>query len=150
MKVIYLFIASLWLSALTAQADPLEWANGAWGIDVETVPDGLDAAQLDKLRGCDGSAVMINTDRDTMRYQAIHTGEDDLKAKAPILDIGPQWLSLRYDDETRLMKNGDLQIWHMFFVDEDTFYWVLGSGVSEDQREGIIPIARVRCQTLIG
>jgi len=150
MKYICLISFFIWFSAITAQADPLDWANGAWGIDVETVPENLNAAELDKLRGCEGSAVLISTDRENMRYKAVHTREDDLEATAPILNVGPQWLSLRYDGEERRMENGEPQIWHMFFIDKDTFYWIVGPGISEEDREGIVPVARVRCQTLVG
>ena len=135
---------------MTAQADPLDWANGVWGTDIETMPEGTDGSEFDESRVCDGSAVLISTNREDMRYEAVHTGEGNLKAKASVLNVGSKWLSIRYDDEERLMENGEPQIWHMFFLDQNTFYWVLGPGISEEQRDGIVPVARVRCQNLVG
>ena len=127
-------------------ADAMDWATGSWGIDVENVPEGLDAKALDAFRGCRSSPVKITVDRDTRRYRAVHTGEGDFVAKGPILKIRKKSISLQYDDETRLMKNGDPQIWHMVFVSPDKFYWVFGPDLYAGKREGIVPTARVRCR----
>lgn len=134
----------------TAHANAIDWANGAWGIDVDNVPEGIDAKALDKLRGCATSPVWITADRDTLRYTAVHSGEEGFKSESPILSSEKRWISLQYDGETRRMKNGDLQMWHMVFVSEDKFYWVLGKGVEDGERESIVPTARVRCKNFIG
>ena len=144
------FVLILMLIASRAAADPIEWANGAWGIDVDNIPEGLTAEQIDERRNCKSTPVLISTDRKSMRYKAVHTGEKSFVSNSPILESTSHYLSLQYDGEERLMKNGELSKWHMFFVTPDKFYWVLGEGVSEGERDGIIPVARVRCQTYIG
>lgn len=104
---------------------------------------------MERLRGCKASPVIISANRKNMRYKAIHTGEDDFVANADILDINEKWISIRYDDEDRLMENGEPQIWHMFFVSQDKFYWIVGPGITADKREGVVAGARVRCQSKI-
>ncbi|MEP1231084.1 MAG: hypothetical protein ABJG88_10450 [Litorimonas sp.] len=148
MKTIIMSAVFIFASVFNAHADDaLDWANGAWGIDVEDIPEGLDAAAIDELRNCHKSPVIITTDRKTLRYKAVHTGEDDYTAKSPILAVEKQWISLRYDGEDRVMKNGDTAIWHMFFINPDKFYWIVGPGIQEGERDGVVPMARVRCQS---
>jgi len=135
------------LVSITANAEgALDWATGSWGVDVENVPEGLNAEELDAFRGCQTSPVKITVDKETMRYKAIHTGEGDFTSTSPILDVEDRWITLQYDGETRVLKNGNLQKWHMFFVSPDRFYWVAGEGVWENQRDFVVPVARVRCQ----
>ncbi len=85
-----------------------------------------------------------------MRYTAVHTGENNFISASPVLNATDTYLSLRYDDEDRVMENGNLHKWHMVFVSPDKFYWVLGEEPTKEAREGIIAIARIRCQTLVG
>ena len=132
-----------------ASAGALDLVTGNWGIAPETVPEDLDAEEMERLRGCKASPVIISANRKNMRYKAIHTGEDDFVANADILDINEKWISIRYDDEDRLMENGEPQIWHMFFVSQDKFYWIVGPGITADKREGVVAGARVRCQSKI-
>jgi hypothetical protein len=126
--------------------DALDWATGSWGIDVENVPEGLDAKALDEFRGCRTSPVKITADRDNLIYRAVHTGEGDFVATGPILKVRKRSISLQYDDEQRLMKNGEPQIWHMVFVNKDKFYWVYGPDIYAGKREGVVPTARIRCR----
>jgi hypothetical protein len=147
------FAFSIFLSLLFHQnswANVFEMATGNWGVEVSNPPEGIDIKELERYRGCAESPVVITADKDTMRFRAVHTGEDNFISEGPILDSGPNWLSVRYDGETRLMKDGEPQIWHMVFVEQDKFYWVVGHGITEDKREGIVPVARVKCQNLIG
>lgn len=146
MKTLLVFFMFLAVPSAASAEGALDWATGSWGIDVESIPEGLDDKAIDKLRNCQSTPVVITIDQDTMRYKAIHTGEDGFVAKAPVLKSNKLSLTLQYDDETRVMKNGKPQIWHMFFISPDKFYWVLGEGIREDQRDGIIPVARVRCR----
>jgi len=126
--------------------DALDWVTGSWGIDIENVPEGIDAKALDALRGCRNSPVKIKADRDALRYRAVHTGENSFLAKGDILKVRKTSISLQYDNETRLMKNGDPQIWHMLFVNPDKFYWVYGADVYGKKREGYVATARIRCR----
>lgn len=126
--------------------DALDWATGSWGVDVKNIPEGLDAKALDEFRGCRTSPVVITADRDTLRYRAVHTGEGDFVAKGPILKVRKTSISIQYDDEQRLMKNGEPQIWHMAFVNRDKFYWVYGPDIYRGKREGYVAVARIRCQ----
>ncbi len=146
MKLFYVLIALFMSSPAAFAADAIDLASGSWGIDVSNVPDGVDAKALDEFRGCQKSPVIITVNRETMRYKAVHTGEDNFVGEGPILTSGKNSLSLQYDDEDRLMKNGEPHIWHMFFISPDKFYWILGTGIRADQRDGIIETARVRCQ----
>lgn len=142
-----LILAACIIFAPTACAqDAIHWATGSWGIDVENVPEGLDAEALDEFRGCQKSPVIINVNPETMSYRAVHTGEDNFVAEGPILKSEKRSISVQYDNETRTMQNGEPHIWHMFFVSPDKFYWILGTGIRKDQREAVVPNARVRCQ----
>lgn len=130
-------------ASFTAEAETaLDWATGSWGIELESAPEGQDTTQ----RTCQSSPVIITIDKKNMRYKAVHTGEDDFVATAPILKANDKWITLQYDDETRTLKNGNLHKWHMVFVSPDKFYWVLGEGVKDNERDGIIATARVRCE----
>lgn len=129
-----------------AHANALDWASGAWGVDLENLPEDADAKELNRFEGCANSPLIISVDKELKTYEAVHTGQDNFKATSPILSVNTLWISLQYDDETRTMKNGELQIWHMFFVSPDKFYWIVGPGIHEGERDGIVPIARVRCK----
>jgi hypothetical protein len=146
MKIWVLAILAMIIPSSAMATDALDWATGSWGVDVENIPEDLDAEAMDERRGCRTSPVVITADRETLRYKAIHTGEDNFTATAPILKVRKKSISLQYDDETRLMKNGEPHIWHMVFVNPDKFYWVLGTDIYRGQREGTISVARVRCR----
>ncbi len=131
----------------TASADILDKVTGHWGINPETIGEDQDKKELLDFRGCEKSPVVITVDRKNMRYKAVHTGEDSFESNGDILGIEKLWISIRYDDETEKMKNGELNIWHLFFVSEDEFYWIKGPGVREGEREGIVGLSRIRCKT---
>ena len=145
MKRLLLTLLCLGLAPAAYGQNAIDLATGSWGIEESDVPEDADAEELESLRRCRSAPVHISVDPETMRYKAVHTGEDNFVATAPILAANSRYISLRYNDEERVMKNGDLQIWHMFFVTPDKFYWVLGPGVGQDERDGVISIARVRC-----
>lgn len=149
MRYALIFIAAIFLS-FTARADPLDWANGAWGIDIENMPEGLIDEEVDAYRNCKSTPVFITVNRKAMRYKAVHSGEDNFVSTSPILTATTSTLSLQYDDEDRVMENGNLHKWHMVFVSPDKFYWVLGEGITEDERDGVIAVARVRCRMAVG
>jgi len=136
MKKLFVILGLALLPVQAASADVLDLVEGNWGIATETVPDDLDAEAMEKARGCKSTPVIITVDRKKKRYKAVHTGEE-------------KWISIRYDDEDRLMENGDPQIWHMFFVSDDEFYWIVGPGIQKNEREGIVSTSRVRCKSKI-
>lgn len=137
-------LLALLMFSVPAAARPIDWANGAWGI--ETAPGaGGSEASMSKWRNCGDSPVLIKTDRANKRYESVLTGEDDYKRSAPILAETDTYITIQYDGEKRLMKDGKPQIWHMYFVSPDKFYWIVGYGIRADQRDGIVPQPRVRC-----
>jgi len=133
-------IAMSGFSSAQADDNALDLAVGTWGVI-----DNEEDEELKDFRKCGLSSVMISIDKETMRYSAVHTGED-FTAEADILRVEERYLSIRYDDEERTMNNGKPHIWHMVFVGDDKFYWVLGPGVSEQERDGVVDAARVRCE----
>jgi len=149
MKKLFIILGLALLPVQAASADVLDLVEGNWGIATETVPDDLDAEAMEKARGCKSTPVIITVDRKKKRYKAVHTGEEDFVAEGDILAIEEKWISIRYDDEDRLMENGDPQIWHMFFVSDDEFYWIVGPGIQKNEREGIVSTSRVRCKSKI-
>lgn len=136
---------SLSVQASDIAPDALSLAVGTWGTENSVNEE--DPERVD-YRKCGKSPVIVTIDRINMRYKAVHTGED-FTAEADVLDVKPRYLSVRYDDEDRLMENGEPQIWHMVFVSDNRFYWVVGPGVSEDERDGVVTVARVRCETFM-
>ncbi|WP_427453810.1 hypothetical protein [Litorimonas sp. WD9-15] len=142
----FILLIATSLPAASHAEGALDWATGSWGIDVENIPEDLTPEQIDSYRNCDTSPVRITIDKENLRYKAIHTGENDFTSTSPVLDVQERWITLQYDDETRTLENGDLHKWHMFFVSPDKFYWIVGEGVGENEREGVVPVARVRCQ----
>lgn len=127
-------------SAQTGKTDALDLAVGMWGTS-----DNMDDEELKDFRKCETSAVHITIDRENMRYKAVHTGED-FTSEGDILRADASYLSVRYDNEDRLMENGKPHIWHMVFVEHDKFYWVLGPGVGPEERDGVVDVPRVRCK----
>jgi len=150
---IYLTLIIFFFSAVCASAqdeditpqNTLSLAEGNWGI--QSVNDAGDANASGNLRRCGTSPVIITIDRKALRYKAVYTGEN-FTAQGTILKATARYLSVQYDNEERLMGNGKPHIWHMVFVENDKFYWVLGAGVSEAERQAIVPSPRVRCRLL--
>jgi len=144
-KILLVLLISM-VPSQFATADILERANGAWGINPETVNEEHNLQEWEDFRGCQKSPVIISVDREKMRYKAMHTGEENFEAHADIIAIEDLWISIRYDNETEKMENGELNIWHLFFVSKDEFYWIRGPGVREGEREGVVSISRIRCK----
>ncbi len=130
-----------------AQADILDRVTGHWRISSETIGKDQDKTKLLDFRCCEKSPVVITVDRENMRYKAVHTGEDSFESNGDILATEKLWIYIRYDDETEKMKNGELNIWHLFFASEDEFYWIRGPGVREVEREGVVGLSRIRCKS---
>ncbi len=101
----------------TAQADVLKWAEGFWGLD-ETRWDAEDY----KERNCTDSPVEIRIDRESMTYWS-KIGDNQPRT-AIITDVTDKGFTLKYENETRLMDDGNLQVWTISFADRNKFHWI--------------------------
>jgi hypothetical protein len=102
-----------------AYANALELAVGSWGFN----PYSDNQAVAEEL-SCNADAMVITISEDGKRYQGLR--ETNQYQTADILDSGPNYLTIRYDGEERMMNDDEPQIWTMLLVDKDTFVWVLG------------------------
>lgn len=99
-----------------AHADAINWANGYWGLnDID-----MDAQFAE--RNCKDSPVHIRIDAENLAYWS-QIG-DQTPREGIISNVTDQGFTLVYDNEERRMTDGRLHIWHITFVDQDTFYWV--------------------------
>jgi len=102
--------------SFSANADALNWANGYWGLDQRD----LDADY--KERNCSESPVEIRIDVINKSYWS-QIGDDEPRTGV-IIQNESQSFTIKYDNETRLMNDGQPHIWTINFIDENTFYWV--------------------------
>ena len=102
-----------------AHANALEIAVGSWGFD----PLSENRAAAEAL-SCNADALIITISEDGKRYQGRRQNNDYIEAD--ILDSGPNYLTIRYDGEERVMGDNETQIWTLLLVDKDTFVWFLG------------------------
>lgn len=118
---IVFFLLSLFISVSSkASTSALLLAEGCW----ELIPaEGPRDDGWDKTHRCSVEPLNVKIDVEAKRYTARFGSHEEL-IKADILSSGDNFLQLKYDNEKRKMKNGDIQIWNMFFVSEDEFYWV--------------------------
>lgn len=118
--IIFIAFTAFLIVPTKASASALLLADGSWELIPadEPRPDGWD-----KTHRCSVEPLNVRIDIEAKRYTATFGNQKDI-IKADILDSGDNYLQLKYDNEERKMKNGDLQIWNMFFVSEDEFYWV--------------------------
>ena len=148
-------LASALLLAMpaTAFADGLTLAVGSWGVVSATPGENATEDELDYnrdllTRACEAGGLRVEIDREGMRYRSYVAGEDFLST-GDIIDHGPDYITLSYDDETRTMSDGSPQIWHMVFTDDDMFFWVLGHGRRIGERDGVVAQPRIRCELLL-
>ena len=144
--------ALLLATPVTAMADGLTLAVGSWGVVAGSPGDDATQDELDYhrdllTRACESGGLQVSIDREALRYTGILPGEDSVTS-GDILDHGPDFITLRYDDETRTMNDGSPQIWHMVFTD-DMFFWVLGHGRNIGERDGVVAQPRLRCNLLL-
>ena len=145
--------ALLLATPVTAMADGLTLAVGSWGVVAGSPGDNATQDELDYhrdllTRACESGGLQVSIDREALRYTGILPGEDFVTS-GDILDHGPDFITLRYDDETRTMNDGSPQIWHMVFTDDDMFFWVLGHGRNIGERDGVVAQPRLRCNLLL-
>ena len=145
--------ALLFATPVTASADGLTLAVGSWGVVAGTPDDNATQDEIDHhrdllTRACESGGLQVEIDRVAMRYRGYVAGEDFLST-GDILDHGPDFITLRYDDETRTMNDGSPHIWHMVFTDDDMFFWVLGHGRNIGERDGVVAQPRLRCDLLL-
>ena len=93
----------------------IDLADGHWGI----VPD-TSVPEYSKF-SCSESPLIVSISDDGLIYNSVNGIRID---KAKILDWGDKFIQIQYLDEKRLMDNGELQIWNMFFLNEDEFLWI--------------------------
>jgi len=109
------------LALAEAQSPALLIAEGSW----ELIPnDDPRTDDWEKTHRCGIEPLNVTIDSDAKRYTARFGDNHEDLIKADILESGDNFLQLKYDNEERKLKNGELQIWNMFFVSEDEFYWV--------------------------
>lgn len=117
MRVSALIIGlAICLTPSLAQADALNWANGSWGLDK------FDGDTDYNDRNCKDSPVTIRVNAEDKTYWS-KIGDEEPRT-AIITDVSEHGFTLKYDNETRHMSDGQLHIWSLHFVDEDSFYWV--------------------------
>ena len=75
----------------------------------------------------------------------MHSGED-FTSEGDVSHVQDRYFSVGNDDEDCVMKSGELRIWHMVFVSNNKFYWVVGPSVSKKECDGVVNAARIRCQ----
>lgn len=138
-----LLLALSW--PVTGYADALDLIVGSWGVEAPSEGASEREIEIHARRSCGASALTVTIDRSSMRYRSQDIGDGYVEV-ADILDHSAKHLTIRYDDETRVMANGQPHVWHAFFVDDDTFVWILGETLKD--RDGIVPQPRVRCRTL--
>ena len=101
----------------SAHANPLDWATGYWGIS----PRDMHSEDYED-RNCSDSPVQIKINGGAPQYWS-QIGEETPRT-ATISAITETGFTLEYDNETRRMDNGRLHIWHIEFIDADTFFWI--------------------------
>ena len=146
---------ALLLQAHSALADPLTWAPGQWAIHPDHVaemakvsdvpPEEMD--EFIRTFSCGGEAnERIRIFDEGTRYESRSGfGDDEWASVSDITQVTPRSFAVQYEGEERMMPNGEPQVWHMVFVDEDTFMWVMGPTLRE--RYGTVPYFRTRCRT---
>lgn len=137
MRFRYLLTLAFSLLPLSALASPIEVANGRWGFDPNS--ENREAAEA---YSCSNDPIIISIDVEAKRYRGSRSDYTDL---ADILEIGPNFLKIAYDDETRLMDNGEPHVWVMLLIDADRFVWIREDWFKEDGLLGHTE-PRYRCE----
>lgn len=139
MKLFLLLTSVLIVISSEAFADVLDNAEGTWGTIV--VDETGEVVTKDYI--CDGLPNYIEIDRDKNRFSSRRS--DSEIAAANIIEIGENWLKIQYDNEERIMSNGELHVWTLFMTDGDTFHWVREDWIV-DGRITNATSARHRCE----
>ena len=117
-----------------AHAKAMDFANGVWGVVAQNDDE--------KPFTCGKSSLTVFIDQATGTYTSKMLGEAEEKAR--ILEYGENFLHIQYIGEERVMENGTLQTWYMFFTDADEFVWVRGDWVKDGEIMGATS-PRIRC-----
>ena len=145
MRFLLLSLSLVFALPAFAHADALNLIVGSWGVEAPSEDATDREIEIHATRNCEGSALVVTIDRAAMRYRS-QDAIGKYVETADILDHSAKHLTIRYDDEARVMANGQPHIWHAFFLDDDTFVWVLGETLKT--RDGIVPEPRVRCRAI--
>jgi hypothetical protein len=148
-----IYICGFYLCTLSeAFADPLVWANGTWGADPESVgqdvefDEGVTEEEVEAYKResvCGGKNVLkVSVDKEGLNYVS-YLGEQ--RDTSRITDIRPRSFAVKYDGETRMMRNGEPHVWHMLFLDRDSFVWVLDEWLPPTG-DGGMTIPYIRCR----
>ena len=122
---IFSLIAILPAVAKNAHAEGSKWATGSWGwVSSVENDDGLEKYT------CSTKPLSIKLDLERKRYSAFRDGDDPISGN--ILRYGQRMVVIQYDNEERLMDNGELHIWGMFFYNQDEFVWIRQDWMNKD------------------
>jgi len=102
---------------VSAFANSLDWANGVWALDPQY------ASKEELLEySCKANPLTISIDKEKNLFESKHPDSDINKAGITSNSINS--LEIQYENEQRVMDNGELQVWVMYFLDKDHFAWV--------------------------
>lgn len=126
-------------SPLNSQASAIEWANGTW----ELKPGNLVDSELAKSFKCSEYPLTVKIDSQSERYESRlpHAG----KSLATITRKGDEFIVIEYDGEERVMDNGELHVWIMFFNNPDEFVWIREDWIVDGIIKGTTT-PRIRCK----
>ncbi len=127
-------IAAALAFAPCVHANILDWANGTWAAPDDD-PDAGDFI-------CSKKPMTASTNASTQRYRVDYF--DGSGESADILQVDGKSFALQYDGEERVMDDGQIQIWHMYFIDKNTFVWVRDDWIKDNKITGYTA-RRIRC-----
>ncbi|MCF6275178.1 MAG: hypothetical protein L3J05_05385 [Robiginitomaculum sp.] len=141
-RLITVFLIFVFYPA-TAFANSLDWANGIWALD----PQYASKEELVEY-SCKTNPLTISIDKEKNVFKVRHPDSD--ANKAAIISSSANSLVIMYENEERVMDNGKLQVWGMYFLDKDHFTWVRQDWIKDGKITGRTT-PRMRCPTnLIG
>ena len=133
---------ALSLPTISYAQTALDLAEGSW----EVVPGHeLNSAEIESYRKCDVNPLMVRIDHEARRYYYRYD-LDDPENGADILRSESRFFSIQYDNEERLMSDGNPHIWIMYFQNDDEFVWVRQDWIKNG---GSTP-SRRRCKLELG
>ena len=140
----YRFITALLIFSFypaTVFANSLDWANGLWALDPQY------ASKEELLEySCKTNPLTISIDKEKNVFKSKHPNSD--ANKAAIISSSANTLEIMYENEERVMDNGELQVWVMYFLDKDNFSWVRQDWIIDGQITGGTS-PRMRCPTYL-
>jgi hypothetical protein len=120
----------------------LNWASGVW----ELVPSNESAPKRsERVFHCGVDPLTINIDGKVRRYTSKFETEDSARG-ASITNATRSTITIKYDEEARIMENGKPHIWHMVFTSQDEFVWVRDDWIIDGEIRGSTQPRR-RCVT---